>query len=224
MAVSKQTYDNSFVVAGLKFYASDFLALIAQMQQQSNDIASQCLRKEDSVSQDFTGDVVFTGSTTLPLNAVLASSGTPTGGDAGLVNKKYVDDQVDTSAKLTAGLTTDLGKFDGSASAKVSASNTWEDLDTGLGARAMVFLNVICNNASVVIYLKQKGKGPSDPTKMQANENFSGGGLGYLRGRTSDQEFQTFLLTNGNGKLQIAANSTTALLTITMYAHIMQNN
>jgi len=90
-SITGQTFANSDVVAGQKFYAANYIALIAQMQALNDELVSECVTLTGD--HTLTGAVEFTGIVTLKDASVMKTSTAPTA-DAQIANKKYVDDTV----------------------------------------------------------------------------------------------------------------------------------
>ncbi len=90
-SITGQTFANGDVVAGQKFYAANYLALIAQMQALNDELVAECVSLAGA--QTITGAKTFTGITTLKDGSVMASSAAPSA-DAQIANKKYIDDQI----------------------------------------------------------------------------------------------------------------------------------
>jgi len=166
------------------------------------------------------GTLGVTGVATLGDTSALATSGAPTA-DAQIANKKYVDDQI-SSAVSGAGFFKDgagatVGKFDGSASAHVTAANTWEDVDSGLGCQALIFLELYMATATTGA-VKPKDYGSATATQHW--------GLAYGTGTalfsTSSSQKYVYLvvMTDSSGIFQIASDSTADLLTIKLMGYV----
>ena len=152
---------------------------------------------------------------TVPDDSANATSGAPTA-DASLANKKYVDDQCDAHITEAGTLQTSTDEvFNGS----VTAANTFEDLDLSgtVGANtALVFMHVT-DASQGHIYLRPKGHAATVADLHNVYGNPPGDC--YIEG-AGEASFVT-MLTDSAGKLEIACDSNTDTIVITVLSFII---
>lgn len=104
MAITGQTLTNSFVVAGQKFYAADFLVLIAELQALNDELVSEAIANAGNQAvggvKTFSAIPVFSAGANMGSAKVTAVLDPTADQDA--ATKKYVDDTAVSAALAKA--------------------------------------------------------------------------------------------------------------------------
>ena len=216
-SITGQTFVKSDVVAGQKFYAANYIALIDQMQALNDELRIECVSLAGT--QTITGAKTFSAIANLLKGSVLSSSDAPTT-DPMIANKKYVDDQ---NALGVAGQyhRTVVNVFNGS----VVANNTFEVLDLS---------GIIGSNTALCffkVYLStQAGNGhfymqPGDYSYIVSNfttGGADGGSWGTTMLNFSGVNGQGFLVCSAStaGAIKIASDNTGDTIVIDLVGYI----
>ncbi len=93
MAITGQTFTKAFVVAGQKFYAADFLVLIAEMQALNDEVVSEAIANAGNQAvggvKTFSSAPVFSAGINCGSSKATAMATPATGTDG--ANKAYAD-------------------------------------------------------------------------------------------------------------------------------------
>jgi len=148
--------------------------------------------------------------------AVMESGAAPTA-DAGVSNKKYVDDQITSAVAGT-------GFFHASSATifntHLTTANTFQNLDiateAGITATSMlVFLQVKCSGSGV-FFIKPKGEGSTVTDHTMSG--YTGGGNCQFGGTNRYSYFT--MATDTSGIIQIGANTNSDTFTIKLLGYI----
>jgi len=115
-----------------------------------------------------------------------------------------------------------LGKFDGGAGAKVTTANTFEDVDSGLGRFAILFIQVkVVTASSTIIRLRPKGFGGAAFNNHQGKSSGLGELISSAESGNYPNYFYTMVATDSNGIFQIGANSATTIFELKLVGAVM---
>ncbi len=164
MAITGQTFTNSFVVAGQKFYAADFLVLISEMQALNDEVVSEAIANAGNQSvggvKTFSAIPVFAAGANMGSAKITAVLDPTAAQDA--ATKAYVDGLLAPVAKAWANVSANgtLSGNSGVASSSKTATGkyliTW---DTAFASQNYAVIPSINDSIATHISVNSKATG-----------------------------------------------------------------
>jgi len=139
-------------------------------------------------------------------------------------HKDLTTNTITVSGKTTgifkaSGLT--VPKFDGSGTAKVAGTNTFEDVDISSIVGANVsFVYLLATSTVAAGYISVKTKGLGGTGAEHGSDVANDCGCSHAHIVTAGDYVNLVVSTDSSGIFQLAANSTTPLLTVTVVGYI----